>query len=106
MFVDAIRDGSTFDKGADDYEQPSRVNCAGGPPRGVTHSVGLLIGMDAGLAPGGEVTVDFEGVARAALVGIDPVLACGEANTAKRHTKLFIEERRISRPSVKLIFVA
>lgn len=44
--------------------------------------------MDAGLAPGGEVTVDFEGVARAALVGIDPVLACGEANTAKRHKAL------------------
>lgn len=37
--------------------------------------------MDAGLAPGSEVTVDFEGVAGAALVGINPVLACGEANS-------------------------
>lgn len=58
----------------------SRVNLRRGA-RGVTHSVGLLIGVDAGLAPGGEVTVDFEGVAGAALVGINPVLACGEANT-------------------------
>lgn len=52
--------------------------------------------MDAGLAPGGEVTVDFEGVARAALVGIDPVLACGEANTAKRHKALYRGEKHLA----------
>lgn len=44
----------------------------------VTHSIRLLIRVDAGLASCREVTVHFEGVSRATLVWIDPVLACGE----------------------------
>ena len=46
-----------------------------GDVENVTHSIRLLIGVDAGLASCCEVTVDLEGVSRASLVWIDPVLA-------------------------------
>ena len=48
-----------------------------------TYSIGLLIWIDAGFAPGSEVTEDFEGIPRAALVWIDPVFAWGEPSTLK-----------------------
>lgn len=74
----------------------------GPKPKG-THSIRLLIRIDAGFAPGCEVTVDFEGVAGAALVGINPVFTYEEPNIIKHlvlcmsgeNTKFFAKYKRI-----------
>lgn len=76
------------------------MNCIGAKSK-VTHSIGLLIWIDAGFAPGCEVTVDFEGIPGAALVWINPVFACGEPSTLKHPVlpmsteKLFMKRARI-----------
>lgn len=91
------------------------MNCIGAKSKDA-YSIRLLIGIDAGLATGCEVTVDFEGIARAALVWINPVFTYGEPSTLK-HTvvqistenpKFFLKRARIFNllNSLLLMFVA
>lgn len=68
------------------------MNCIGAKSK-VAYSIRLLIRTDAGLATGCEVTVDFEGIAGAALVWINPVFAYGDQSTLK-HTVVQISTEK------------
>ena len=60
-----------------------------GAPVPVLAGDALGVGVDAGLARG-EVTEDLDGVHDAALVGVDPVVACSEGET---ETLVCVRER-------------